>query len=39
MQIDRVIGEGPESVYMYYNPNERKLAILEGFDVWGRKTK
>lgn len=34
MQIDRVIGEGSESVYMYYNPNERKLAILEGFDVW-----
>src|SRR6266853_1107294 len=31
---ERQIGEGPESVYLYYNPNDRKLAGLEGRDFW-----
>lgn len=32
--IERQIGEGPERVYMYYNPNDRKLAELQGRDTW-----
>jgi hypothetical protein len=28
------IGEGPEIVYVYYNPNDRKLAELEGRTMW-----
>jgi len=28
------VGEGSESVYVYYNPNDRRLASLEGRDTW-----
>lgn len=28
------IGDGPESVYGYYNPNDRELAQLKGTDSW-----
>ena len=34
IRIDREIGTGPESVYLYFNPNDRRLAELEGRDVW-----
>lgn len=38
----RTIGEGPETVYLYFNPNDRRLAKLEGRDTWeckiGRST-
>ncbi|MCX6027099.1 MAG: hypothetical protein NTY23_12740 [Chloroflexi bacterium] len=28
------IGDGPESVYVYYNPNDRELADRKGLDAW-----
>jgi hypothetical protein len=28
------IGTGAESVYVYYNPNDRELARLKGLDCW-----
>lgn len=28
------IGDGAESVYVYYNPNDRELATLKGMDCW-----
>ena len=31
---ERTIGEGPETVYLYFNPNDRRLAELEGRDTW-----
>lgn len=31
---ERVLGKGPESVYLYFNPNDRKLAELTGRSVW-----
>jgi hypothetical protein len=33
-RTERVLGAGPESVYLYFNPNDRKLAQLEGRKVW-----
>jgi|SRR5438132_3635447 len=31
---EKVLGSGPESVYLYFNPNDRKLAELEGRSLW-----
>jgi hypothetical protein len=31
---EKVIGEGSESVYLYFNPNDRRLAEAEGREVW-----
>jgi len=31
---EKVLGAGPECVYLYFNPNDRKLAHLEGRNVW-----
>jgi hypothetical protein len=31
---EREIGEGPEVVYLYYNPNDRKLADFEARTTW-----
>jgi len=31
---ERTIGEGPETVYLYFNPNDRRLSELEGRDTW-----
>jgi hypothetical protein len=28
------VGAGSECVYLYFNPNDRRLAELEGHDVW-----
>lgn len=34
IQPDKEIGAGSECVYLYFNPNDRRLAELEGRDVW-----
>lgn len=31
---EREVGTGRECVYLYFNPNDRRLAELEGRDVW-----
>jgi hypothetical protein len=31
---EKILGEGPECIYLYFNPNDRKLAHLEGRNVW-----
>jgi hypothetical protein len=31
---DKEVGAGSECVYLYFNPNDRRLAELEGRDVW-----
>ena len=31
---DKEVGAGCECVYLYFNPNDRRLAELEGGDVW-----
>jgi len=31
---EKVNGDGPECVYLYFNPNDRRLAELENRDVW-----
>jgi hypothetical protein len=31
---DKEVGAGRECVYLYFNPNDRRLAELEGRDVW-----
>ena len=31
---ERQVGEGPETVYVYYNPNDKKLADFEGRATW-----
>jgi hypothetical protein len=31
---DKELGIGRECVYLYFNPNDRRLAELEGRDVW-----
>ena len=31
---EKAIGEGPETVYVYFNPNDRKLVELEGRTTW-----
>lgn len=32
--IEREIGSGAESVYIYFNPNDRELATLKNLDIW-----
>jgi T5orf172 domain len=34
LQIDEEIGTGDESVYLYYNPNDFRLAQSEGRSTW-----
>lgn len=34
LQATESIGEGSESVYLYYNPNDKRLAQLEGRSTW-----
>lgn len=34
LKPEKVIGNGAESVYLYFNPNDRRLAGLENRDVW-----
>lgn len=31
---EEVVGDGPESVYVYFSESERRLARLEGRDCW-----
>lgn len=31
---EKEVGDGPECVYLYFNPNDRRLAEIEGRDVW-----
>jgi hypothetical protein len=35
--IERVIGEGKEHVYVYYNANDKELALLKHQTVWENK--
>lgn len=32
--IERQVGSGSESVYLYFNPSDRELAKLKGKDTW-----
>ncbi len=34
IQPDKEVGTGSECVYLYFNPNDRRLAALEGRDTW-----
>ena len=34
IRIEREAVAGSECVYLYFNPNDRRLAELEGRDVW-----
>jgi len=34
MRIEKEIGDGEDYVYVYYNPNDKKLALLEGRERW-----
>jgi hypothetical protein len=34
LKADKEIGTGPECVYLYFNPNDRRLANLEGRGAW-----
>jgi hypothetical protein len=34
VQIEKEVGAGSECVYLYFNPNDRRLAELEGRDTW-----
>jgi hypothetical protein len=34
IRIDKEIGAGSECVYLYFNPNDRRLAELEGREIW-----
>ena len=34
MIIEKEIGTGTDCVYVYYNPNDKKLALMEGNDRW-----
>ena len=34
IRVNKEVGAGPECVYLYFNPNDRRLAELEGRDVW-----
>jgi hypothetical protein len=31
---EKEVGDGPECVYLYFNPNDRRLAEHEGRDTW-----
>lgn len=32
--VEKIIGDGPESVYVYFNKSERKLATIEHRSAW-----
>jgi Meiotically Up-regulated Gene 113 (MUG113) protein len=34
IKVERTLGEGPESLYVYYNDSERELANLKGQSKW-----
>ncbi len=34
IKVERTLGEGPESLYVYYNDTERELANLKGQSTW-----
>lgn len=34
IRVEREVGAGAECVYLYFNPNDRRLAELEGRNVW-----
>jgi hypothetical protein len=34
LRPEKEVGSGIECVYLYFNPNDRRLAELEGRDVW-----
>ena len=34
IQLEKELGSGSECVYLYFNPNDRRLAELEGRDSW-----
>ena len=34
IKVERTLGEGPESLYVYYNDSERELANLKGQSTW-----
>ena len=34
IKAEKELGSGDECVYLYFNPNDRKLAELEGREVW-----
>ncbi len=34
VKVERTLGEGPESLYVYYNDTERELANLKGQSKW-----
>jgi len=34
IRAEKEVGAGPECVYVYFNPNDRVLAELQGRDVW-----
>jgi len=34
IRIEKEAGKGSECVYLYFNPNDRRLAELEGRDCW-----
>ncbi|MGA9752854.1 MAG: GIY-YIG nuclease family protein [Acidobacteriota bacterium] len=34
IRVEKEVGAGAECVYLYFNPNDRRLAELEGRDVW-----
>ena len=34
MIVEKEIGDGDDYVYVYYSPNDKKLALLEGKDRW-----
>jgi hypothetical protein len=34
IRVEKEVGVGSECVYLYFNPNDRRLAELEGRDVW-----
>jgi hypothetical protein len=34
LDVREEIGDGDESVYLYYNPNDFRLANAEGRDIW-----
>ena len=34
LHIEKELGNGSECIYLYFNPNDRRLAELEGRDSW-----
>jgi hypothetical protein len=34
IKVGKTLGEGPESIYIYYHDNDRKLALGKGDSIW-----